>query len=126
MKELSKIVSKMFSNLYDGDEPLYYYTIHVDETDEDRETAKQEWGAVCGVNKAFMSLALYQSEEKAHEAMITRLKTIIDAATKNGYEQIGQMVDEEREFHEWWAYADFTHNGKPIRIWGQLGGIVNA
>lgn len=123
MKELSNTVSKMFANLYDGDESLYYYTIHVDETDEDRETAKKQWGAICGVNKAFRSLSLFMSEDEAHEAMMKRLKAICETAVSKGYEPVGSIVDEQPEFQEWWAYADFTHNGKPIRIWGQLGGI---
>lgn len=123
MKELSSIVSRMYSNLYESEDVLYYYTIHVDETDEERDLAIKQWGAVCGVNKAFMSLALYPTEEKAHDAMINRLKAIIDTAIKHGYEQVGQMVDEQREFAEWWAYADFRHNGKTLRVWGRLDGV---
>lgn len=123
MKELSNIVSKMYSNLYASEDVLYYYTIHVDESDEERDLAIKQWGAVCGVNKAFMSLALYPTEEKAHDAMLRRLKEIVDVAIRRGYEQVGQIVDEQREFAEWWAYADLTHNGKPIRVWGRLDGV---
>ena len=124
MKRLAREIGRRFVDLHDGAKVLYYYRVYVDRTDEAREVAKDRWCAVRGVNPTFRTLALYGSEDEAYAAMLRRLAEMRVVALSMGYEPVGETVEMQEEFHEWWAYADFVHGGVPIRIWAQLSAVA--
>lgn len=124
MKKLVNEIRKRFADLHEDKQPMYYYKVYVDATDEEREIAKERWSAVRGVNDAFRTLALYPSEEEAFAAMLRRVREMREVALATGCEAVGDVVEEREEFHEWWAYADLVRDSRPIRVWAQLHAVM--
>lgn len=118
MKELANAILKSEKN--STDKSVYYFTVSVDETSEDRETAKEEYPISVRVDRQFGCASVYFDAETCQRVAVRFLRKWRDYALGNGYESVGDIVEElDGEFCSW-AYADFTHNGKPIRLRAEL------
>lgn len=119
MKQLANAIAKHAADVFDPfkeNGSRFYVSASVDETDEARECAKEEHPFVLGMNDAFGCLKVYAAFDDAKRAALQFLRRWRYWAIANGYKPEGEICEDwEGEYNDW-AYADFTHDGKPVRI----------
>lgn len=119
------------SGVYHGDATFHWFSVHVGETETERNDAGEDerfmcsegWSGVRGLNAALPCLPLHPSEDAAWNAMLTFLAKWRGRAVEMGYAPVGDIVERREEFHEWHAHCDFDFKGRQVRLEGRLHSV---